>query len=89
MGIQNATMRRAGGVNIGLTYVTGTLVQIGRAMGGEGGMPRVWRYLAQWLSLVAGAVLGSFALSISTLAALSAAAAAAGSLAITIAFARR
>ena len=85
MGLQNATMHRAGGVSIGLTYVTGTLVQIGRGiaglMGGGGDGRKLWRYVALWLSLAAGAGLGALALSVSTLAALATAAVAAGSLA--------
>jgi uncharacterized membrane protein YoaK (UPF0700 family) len=89
MGLQNATMHRAGGISIGLTYVTGTLVQIGRAIAGllgrEGDLRKLGKYVALWLSLAAGAGLGALALSISTLAALAAAAAAAGLLAVTTA----
>jgi uncharacterized membrane protein YoaK (UPF0700 family) len=89
MGLQNATMHRAGGISIGLTYVTGTLVQIGRAIAGllgrEGDPRKLGKYVALWLSLAAGAGLGALALSISTLAALAAAAAAAGLLAVTTA----
>ncbi len=87
MGLQNATMHRAGGISIGLTYVTGTLVQIGRAIAGllgrEGDPRKLGKYVALWLSLAAGAGLGALALSISTLAALAAAAATAGLLAVT------
>jgi uncharacterized membrane protein YoaK (UPF0700 family) len=89
MGLQNATMHRAGGISIGLTYVTGTLVQIGRAIAGllgrEGDPRKLGKYVALWLSLAAGAGFGALALSISTLAALAAAAAAAGLLAVTTA----
>lgn len=79
MGLQNATMHRAGGIGIGLTYVTGTLVQFGRAladlMRGKGDGRRIGEYGALWLSLAFGAGLGAAALSISRVAALSAAAA--------------
>jgi uncharacterized membrane protein YoaK (UPF0700 family) len=85
MGLQNATMHRAGGISIGLTYVTGTLVQIGRAiaglMGGGGDGRKLGEYVALWLSLAAGAGLGALAMSVSTLAALATAAVAAGWLA--------
>src|SRR6202012_4598637 len=78
MGLQNASMHRAGGISIGLTYVTGTLVQIGRAVAdivrGRRGGQRVAEYGALWLSLAFGAASGCLALSVSPLAALSAAA---------------
>jgi len=88
MGLQNATMHRAGGIGIGLTYVTGTLVQIGRALGGRSSLRLLVRYLALWLSLATGAGLGAMALSVSTLAALSAAAAGAAWLAVSTALRR-
>jgi uncharacterized membrane protein YoaK (UPF0700 family) len=85
MGLQNATMHRAGGINIGLTYVTGTLVQIGRGIaalaGGEPDMRKLGKYAALWLCLATGSALGAIALSLSTSAALFAAAATAGALA--------
>ncbi len=93
MGMQNATMHRAGGIGIGLTYVTGTLVQIGRslagAIGGEGDSRKLGEYAALWLSLAVGAGLGGLVLSLSTLGALCVAAAAAGSLAVATASGRR
>ncbi len=58
MGLQNATMRRAGGISIGLTYVTGTLVQIGRAIAARD-IGKLWRYLALWGSLGIGAGLAA------------------------------
>jgi len=92
MGLQNATMRRAGGIGIGLTYVTGTLVQFGRAWAdivrGKGGGRRIAEYGALWLSLAVGAGSGAVALSISPLAALSAAAGVAGCLAAATALSR-
>jgi uncharacterized membrane protein YoaK (UPF0700 family) len=88
MGLQNASMHRAGGISIGLTYVTGTLVQIGRALAdilrgpgekgaedkGSSGGRRLAKYAALWLSLAFGAVLGAAALSLSPFAGLLAAA---------------
>ncbi|HEX2942719.1 MAG TPA: YoaK family protein [Rhodopila sp.] len=65
MGLQNATMHKAGGVNVGLTYITGTLVQLGRGMatllGGGRDWRRVGRFVALWLCLAAGACGSGFA----------------------------
>ena len=86
MGLQNATMHRAGGIGIGLTYVTGTLVQIGRGIGAltrrSGDGQKISKYVALWLSLAVGGGLGALALSISMLVALSIATAAAAGLAV-------
>jgi uncharacterized membrane protein YoaK (UPF0700 family) len=87
MGLQNATMHRAGGISIGLTYVTGTLVQIGRGLVG-GGTGAFGKHCALWLSLAAGAALGGLALSLSVVGALLIAAAAAASLAVGTAMSR-
>lgn len=84
MGLQNTSMRRVGGINVGLTYVTGALVQAGRALAGRGGGTAM-RSLALWLSLAIGAGLGAISLWISALAALAAAAAAAATLGIIMA----
>lgn len=84
MGLQNATMHRAGGINIGLTYVTGTLVQIGRGLVGSGKGALV-QHSALWLSLAIGAALAVLALSLSVAGALSIAAAAAACLSIATA----
>jgi uncharacterized membrane protein YoaK (UPF0700 family) len=90
MGLQNATMHRAEGVSIGLTYVTGTLVQIGRTLAamlrGESGGRRLLEYSALWLSLAIGAGCGALALSVSPAAALAFAAAVAAALAVATAF---
>jgi uncharacterized membrane protein YoaK (UPF0700 family) len=90
MGLQNATMHRAGGVSIGLTYVTGTLVQIGRTLAamlcGESGGRRLLEYSALWLSLAIGAGCGAMALSVSPASALAFAAAVAATLAVVTAF---
>jgi uncharacterized membrane protein YoaK (UPF0700 family) len=62
MGAENALFERDGEVQIGLTYMTGTLVKFGQRllsalMGGDrfGWLP----YLLLWLGLVTGAVLGA------------------------------
>jgi uncharacterized membrane protein YoaK (UPF0700 family) len=88
MGLQNATMHRTAGISIGLTYVTGTLVQIGRGLagGGSGALPK---YCALWLSLLAGAALATLAMSLSVPGALSGAAAVAASIAMVTASGRR
>lgn len=65
MGMLNAALDRAGGVSVGLTYVTGALAHFGHGLGdaltghanGAG-----WRKQAvPWISLVAGAVAGAAA----------------------------
>lgn len=89
MGLQNAAMHRTLGISIGLSYVTGTLVQIGRALAGLFGkrveQRNLTKYLAMWLSLASGAAIGTWALSQSVFAVLSIAAAASGFLAIVTA----
>jgi uncharacterized membrane protein YoaK (UPF0700 family) len=62
MGAENAVFERDGEVQIGLTYMTGTLVKLGqhltRAM--TGGPRWAWRpYLLLWLGLAGGAVAGA------------------------------
>lgn len=86
MGLQNATMHRAGGVSIGLTYVTGTLVQIGRGLAG-GGTPG--KHIALWLSLLTGAALATLTRSLTVVGALSVAAAVAAALAAVSALRHR
>lgn len=62
MGAENAVFTAAGGVRVGLTYVTGTLVRVGErlalALMGEG--PRMgWsRDLLLWATFLGGAVAG-------------------------------
>jgi uncharacterized membrane protein YoaK (UPF0700 family) len=89
MGLQNATMHRAGGISVGLTYVTGTLVQIGRNLAAmahhQSDFGRVCQYLALWCSLAIGAGGGSLVLAVSPIAALSCAAATAAALALVTA----
>jgi uncharacterized membrane protein YoaK (UPF0700 family) len=90
MGLQNATMHRAGGVSIGLTYVTGTLVQIGRTLAamfcGESGGRRLLEYFALWSTLAIGAGCGAMAMSVSPASALAFAAAVAAALAVVTVF---
>ena len=66
MGALNATMNRAGSVNVSVTYVTGTLVKLGVGLGqlvcGRG---KDWTWLEQgvpWLGLVAGGIAAAVAL---------------------------
>jgi uncharacterized membrane protein YoaK (UPF0700 family) len=62
MGAENATFERVGEVQIGLTYMTGTLVKVGQRIAGAimGDDPRAWIAYAQlWLALVAGAIGGA------------------------------
>jgi len=65
MGMLNATIRRAGPVDVTVTYVTGTLAKLGRGLGLLlCGRARDWTWLWQavtWLGLVAGAALATFA----------------------------
>lgn len=62
MGLQTAALHKAGGTGIALTYVTGTLVSLGRGIAAalRGAAP--WRHVLPfagcWLSLVAGASAG-------------------------------
>ena len=85
MGTQNASVHRAGGISVSLTYVTGTLVHVGaalaRALRGAG-LAAAGPYLALWAALACGAGLGAEAASLSTPAALAAAAGCAGVFAI-------
>ncbi|HEX4304107.1 MAG TPA: YoaK family protein [Rhizomicrobium sp.] len=62
MGAENAVFERDGEVQIGLTYMTGTLVKFGqRAVGALlGGERWAWApYLLLWLGLVTGALAGA------------------------------
>ncbi len=79
MGLQNAVLHQAGELKVGLTYVTGTLVQVGRAIAGalRGAVP--WRmalpFLGLWLGLTSGGLVGAFVALSSMFVALTAAAA--------------
>ena len=62
MGGLNAAMPRAGGIPIGITYVTGTLVRLGQGIGAAllGRTEPDWvRQAVPWLGLLAGAVAGT------------------------------
>jgi uncharacterized membrane protein YoaK (UPF0700 family) len=62
MGAENAVVGQAGETPIGLTYMTGTIVNLGRclAIAIRGGRPVGWRsYLLLWTGMLSGAVLGA------------------------------
>lgn len=62
MGAENAIFEAEGEVQIGLTYMTGTLVKFGQRLGTamSGGDPWGWvPYAMLWLGLVAGAIAGA------------------------------
>ena len=64
MGCANNVFQRDGDVTIGVTYMTGALVRLGRRIGDalRGGPPLDWLpFLLLWLGLVAGAVTGAMA----------------------------
>lgn len=64
MGAENAFFERDGEVQIGLTYMTGTLVKTGQRLAGAmmGETDDKWKlYARQWMALVAGAVAGAVA----------------------------
>jgi uncharacterized membrane protein YoaK (UPF0700 family) len=61
MGLANAFLLGDGGVRVGLTYMTGTLVRIGiglAALGTQGRARAVLLDILLWLALVVGVVLG-------------------------------
>jgi len=65
MGIQNAAMHRAGDVKTSLTYVTGTLVNLGEKLADtflRPGPATRWAwfpYFLLWTGLIAGAIVGA------------------------------
>ncbi|TRW17767.1 YoaK family protein [Glacieibacterium frigidum] len=62
MGVENVVFERDGEVQIGLTYMTGTLVKVGQRIAHAlRGGPAFgwWPYLLLWAGLVAGAVAGA------------------------------
>jgi uncharacterized membrane protein YoaK (UPF0700 family) len=64
MGAENAVFAEDGEVRIGLTYMTGTLVKLGKRITSAilGGDPLGWApYLLLWLGLLAGGFLGAIA----------------------------
>ncbi|HEX5123513.1 MAG TPA: YoaK family protein [Rhodanobacteraceae bacterium] len=64
MGAVNSTFAHEGGLPVGLTYMTGTLVRIGQALAAipAGGHTLEWLpYALHWLALIVGATLGTLA----------------------------
>lgn len=65
MGLQNAALPRAGNRRVSLTYVTGTLVNVGRALAeAVSGRGERWGWtgdLLLWLAMAVGATLGAAA----------------------------
>ena len=63
MGVQNASMHKADGSNVALTYVTGTLVHVGRTLAGalRGAHPwgDILPFAGLWVGLVCGGVAGA------------------------------
>ena len=62
MGAENAVLQQEGGVNVGLTYMTGTLVKCGQRLSAAfmGGPRFAWvPPLLLWLGLVVGAAAGA------------------------------
>lgn len=64
MGAENAVFEQGGDVQIGLTYMTGTLVRFGQRVAAAllGGPRLEWApYLLLWMGLLAGTIAGAFA----------------------------
>ena len=63
MGVQNAAVHKAEGISVALTYVTGTLVHIGRgiskALRGEAPWHAVLPFVGLWIGLVSGGFVGA------------------------------
>lgn len=63
MGVQNAAVHKAEGISVALTYVTGTLVHVGRgiskALRGEAPWVAIVPFLGLWLGLVSGGFVGA------------------------------
>lgn len=66
MGVQNAVVHKAGETKTSLTYVTGTLVNVGEKIAdalivGSADRRGAWvSYLLLWFGLMAGAIVGAF-----------------------------
>lgn len=60
MGMHNALVLRADGATVALTYVTGTLVHVGRAVAARfaerRSPPALWPMVGLWLALASGAI---------------------------------
>lgn len=63
MGVQNAAVHKAEGVSLALTYVTGTLVHVGRGVAAALRRASSWRavlpFLGLWIGLASGGLLGA------------------------------
>ncbi len=67
MGASNNVFVKEGEVSVGVTYMTGTLVKLGQRLAGYfiAGPKKPWLpYLALWLGLVLGAIVGSIGYSL-------------------------
>jgi uncharacterized membrane protein YoaK (UPF0700 family) len=62
MGLENSAFVAEGGLPVGLTYMTGTLVKLGQELGAVGSARDIVRcvpYALHWLALLAGAIAGA------------------------------
>ncbi len=63
MGVQNASVHKADGISVALTYVTGTLVHVGRTLAGALRGAQSWGdilpFAGLWTGLVGGGVVGA------------------------------
>jgi uncharacterized membrane protein YoaK (UPF0700 family) len=88
LGIQNASIHEAAGMPVALTYVTGTLVRLGRAiaaaLAGQGAWRAALPFLCLWLALMAGAAGGAMLARMNAVLALALAAATALALAAVV-----
>jgi uncharacterized membrane protein YoaK (UPF0700 family) len=64
MGVQSATIHRVGSANFAVTYVTGTMVNVGRGLAdlvkGRTKLRQIAPYSMLWLGLLLGAAGGGF-----------------------------
>lgn len=86
MGVQTAAVQRVAGTTVALTYVTGTLVSLGRgiaaALRGAAPWRRILPFAGSWLALLVGSAAGGVVARIATRDALGVAAAMASALAL-------
>ena len=64
MGVENAAFISDGGLPVGLTYMTGTLVKMGQQIGSITTRTEIWQwwpYAAHWFALLTGAIGGGLA----------------------------
>lgn len=78
LGVQNATIYQVGGVSLAVSYVTGTMVHIGRGLANAISRAGPWRaplpYAALWTCLISGAAAGAATARYSAIAAITVAA---------------